>query len=86
MKKTIAIVTIAAIALIGTATTASALTPVGLIVAVTGAQANQTPNIALSNTTDGGLNEISGIVVRPIGSFTYDMPDDYMMRTSPTAR
>ena len=69
MKKTIAIVTIAAIALIGTATTASASTVAEGNLPVTGAQANQTPNIALSNTTEGGLNEISGIVVRPIESY-----------------
>jgi len=64
MKKTIAIVTIGAIALIGTATTASALTSYEGKLPVTGAQANQTPNIALSNTAEGGLDEISGIVVR----------------------
>ena len=97
MKKTIAIVTIGAIALIGTATTASASVSVlgqpnpleqGAIRAIpimsnpetadgfgdlgpydALAQANQTPNIALSNTAEGGLNEISGIVVRHIDSF-----------------
>ena len=98
MKKTIAIVTIGAIALIGTATTANALTSLTPQIALSNTaevlcQANGLnagalrtipimsdpapadefgdlgPYDALAQTAEGGLDEISGIVVRHIDSF-----------------